>query len=108
MFPLCPPEYLSCDQISFIIQFYPRLFNLPGSGSPNSKLRRCLAAILLDFPRSITDPLLTFQIFSNSDIDHFQSYQGDLEKDYLRFLGQIQNAARDNPVGIEVDFRKTE
>jgi hypothetical protein len=32
-------------------------------------------------------------------------YEGDLEADFLRLLGQIQSAAREKPLGIEIDFR---
>ena len=32
-------------------------------------------------------------------------YEGDLETDFLRVLGQIQQAAREMPVGVEIDFR---
>ncbi|MGB2815380.1 MAG: hypothetical protein WBB97_09945 [Dehalococcoidales bacterium] len=34
-----------------------------------------------------------------------QFYEGDLEADFLRCLGQIQKAAREKPVGVEADFR---
>jgi hypothetical protein len=32
-------------------------------------------------------------------------YTGDLETDFLRLLGQVQRAAMENPVGVEIDFR---
>ena len=32
-------------------------------------------------------------------------YEGDLETDFLRSLGEIRQAARENPLGIEIDFR---
>ena len=34
-----------------------------------------------------------------------QQYEGDLETDYLRILGQIQKEAGDKPVGVVIDFR---
>lgn len=34
-----------------------------------------------------------------------QLYDGDLETDYLRILGQIQREAGEKPVGVEIDFR---
>ena len=36
---------------------------------------------------------------------HDWLYEGDLETDFLRVLGQIQQAAREMPVGVEIDFR---
>jgi hypothetical protein len=35
-------------------------------------------------------------------------YEGDLETDFIRVLGQIQQAAREMPVGVEIDFRAQE
>ena len=36
---------------------------------------------------------------------HEWLYEGDLETDFLRILGQVQEAARALPVGVEIDFR---
>jgi hypothetical protein len=33
-----------------------------------------------------------------------QSYEGDLEADYLKFLATAQKAAKENPVDVEFDF----
>ena len=35
-----------------------------------------------------------------------QLYDGDLESDFWRFLGQVQLAAKENPVGFEIDLRR--
>jgi hypothetical protein len=34
-----------------------------------------------------------------------QLYEGDLEADFLRILGQIQKEAGEKKVGVEIDFR---
>ena len=38
-------------------------------------------------------------------MSHEWLYDGDLETDFLRSLGEIQRAARKKPVGVEIDFR---
>ncbi len=35
-----------------------------------------------------------------------QPYEGNLEADFLSFLGQVQKAARERPDDVEFDFRK--
>jgi len=35
-----------------------------------------------------------------------QPYEGDLEADFLSFLGKVQKAAREKPNDVEFDFRK--
>jgi hypothetical protein len=32
------------------------------------------------------------------------NYEGDLEADYIRFMAEVEKAAKENPVGIEFDF----
>jgi len=104
-FQACPPEYLPEEQISFLVQFYPRLYSLPGRDNPNSDLRRCLADILWDYPASLINPTVYLQKFQEQNRNKSQSYEGDLETDFLRILGQIQREAREQPVGVETDFR---
>jgi hypothetical protein len=36
--------------------------------------------------------------------DNPQTYEGDLEADYLRFLVKVQKAATENPIDVEFDF----
>lgn len=36
---------------------------------------------------------------------HEWLYDGDLETDFLQLLGQIQRAAVERPVGVEIDFQ---
>ena len=106
-FQTCPPDYLFEEQISFLVQFYPKLYSLPGMNNPNSDLRRCLAYILRDYPASLADPmaLLRELLDEYKHQSYQQLYEGDLETDYLRSLGQIQKAAKGKPVGVEADFR---
>jgi hypothetical protein len=33
-----------------------------------------------------------------------QTYAGDLEADYLKFLTKVQKSAKENPVDVEFDF----
>ena len=104
-FQTCPPDYLSEEQISFLVQFYPKLYSLPGRDEPNSDLRRCLANILWDYPTSLINLTVYLRKFQEQNRNKSKSYEGDLEADFLRTLGQIQKAARENPVGVEADFR---
>jgi hypothetical protein len=105
-FHLCPPDYLTGSQIAFLVQFYPRLFSLPGWGKTNAELRRCLATLLLNYPHSLLDPLAALRQARGNCPDSSQPYLGDLESDYLRFLGQVHQAAQEQPLKLEVDFRQ--
>ena len=42
--------------------------------------------------------------FREQNKDKPQTYEGDLEADYLRFLAKVQKAAKENPVDVEFDF----
>ncbi len=107
LFQMCPPYYLSDAQISFLVQFYHRLYSLPGGQESNRELRICLATLLRDYPSSMLNPMASFR----TCLDEYKRwssewlYQGDLETDFLRILGQIQEAAGTLPVGVEIDFR---
>lgn len=106
-FQMCPPHYLSDEQISFLVQFYHKLYSLPGGQEPSSELRWRLAALLRNYPFSLANPMASFYKF----LDEHQHgpkeclYDGDLEADFLCTLGQIQRAAREKPTGMEIDFR---
>ena len=106
-FQMCPPKYLSEEQLSFLVQFYFRLYNLPGGQEPNGELRRCLADLLGEYPTSMANPMATFRKFldEHKSFYHEWLYDGDLETDFLRILGHIQRSAREMPVGVEIDFR---
>ncbi|MFC1905007.1 hypothetical protein ACFLXT_04540, partial [Chloroflexota bacterium] len=83
----------------------PKLYNLPGMDNPNSDLRRCLADIVWDYPASLANPMVYLRRFQKQNRNKLNSYEGDLETDYLRSLGEIQGATRENPLGVEADFR---
>ena len=107
LFQMRPPDYLSGEQISFLVQFYHRLYNLPGGQEPNRELRWCLGILLQDYPASLANPMASLRKFldEHKHWSHEWLYDGDLETDFLRILGQIQRAAREMPVGVEIDFR---
>jgi len=102
----CPPYYLSDEQVAFVVQLYPRLFGLPGSVEPNGQLRGAVARMLQDYPETLSDPTRFLRQFI--DELHLEPYEkayiGDLETDFLRFLGETQKMA-ETRLGIEVDFR---
>ena len=51
------------------------------------------------------DPMSNFREYQKWNKREFQEYKGDLEGDFLRFLGQVQRLAKE-PIEIEVNFRK--
>jgi hypothetical protein len=106
-FQMCPPYYLSDEQVSFLVQFHHRLYSLPGGQEPNRELRWCLAALLRNYPASLANPMASLQklLHGHKHGSHEWLYDGDLETDFLRLLGQIQRAAREKPAGVEIDFR---
>jgi len=101
-----PPYRLSPEQVSFLVQFFPRLYALPGGEEPNSDLRRCVADLLFGYPGSLKKPLKCLENFRRSKQIFLTPYRGDLESDFLRFLGQVQRAAKENPLDVEIDLRK--
>ena len=107
-FQMCPPDSLSDEQVSFLIHFFYRLFSLPGGMEPNRELRLCLVYLLRGYPDSMTNPMASFRKFLDSykHLSHEPLYEGDLEADYLLTLGHIQKATKEEPVGIEMNFRK--
>ena len=98
------PDFLSRQEVSFLIQFWPMLYSLPGGFTPNSALRQCVAHLLYDYPSSMVNPMKCLYDFKQQEKDKLQAYEGDLEADYLRFLAKVQKAAKDNPVDVEFDF----
>ena len=99
-----PPDYLSQEHVSFLVQFYPMLYGLPGGFEPNADLRRCAADLLWDYPAIMANPLKCIQDFRQQKENKSQTYQGDLEADYLRFLAKVQKAAKENPVNVSFNF----
>lgn len=104
---MCPPSYLSDEQISFLVQFYYSLYNLPGGQEPNRELRMCLVDLLRDYPTSMLDPMASFHRFldHHKRFHHEWLYDGDLETDFLHILGHLQKVARESAVEVEIDFR---
>lgn len=49
-FHMCPSDYLSSEQVSFLMYFFPRLYSLPGGEKPNREPRWSLAVFLRYFP----------------------------------------------------------
>ena len=88
------------------MQFYPMLFSLPGRLEPNGLLRSCVASLLHPYPESMIDPLATLHKERNGEWNKNWKYEGDLEMDFLKFLGKVQKFSIEKPVDVEVDFRK--
>ena len=99
-----PPDHLSPEQVAFLIQYFPMLFSLPGGFEPNSDLRRCAANFHWDYPAILANPLKCLHDFLEQNQGEPQTYEGDLEADYLMFLAKVQKAARENPADVEFDF----
>ena len=98
------PDYLTSEQVSFLVQFYPMVYSLSGGFESNTELRQCLAEMLLDYPDVMTNPMQHLKKFQEWNRDKPKMYQGDLEADYLHFLGHVQKAAKENPINVEFDF----
>jgi hypothetical protein len=106
-FQMCPPHYLSSEQISFLVHFFHRLYALPGGQEPDRELRWCLGSLLRNYPASLSNAMESLRFFLDEHKRWSPEwlYNGDLETDYLRLLGQIQREAREMPVELEIDFR---
>jgi len=52
------------------------------------------------------DPLGTLRKERNRSNNKGREYEGDLEMDFLKFLGKVQKLTKEKPVDVEVDFRK--
>jgi len=104
---MCPPDYLSDEQISFLVPFFHRLYSLPGGQEPNRELRWCLCVLLQNYPASLVNPMASYRKFLDEHKLELREwlYEGDLEGDFLRFLRDIQKAAREKPLRLEIDFR---
>ena len=107
-FPMRPPDYLSSEQVSFLMHFYLRLYSLPGGMEPNGQLRRCLVNLTREYPTSMSNPMTSFRTCLDEQklFPHVKPYEGDLEADFLRCLGEIQRSAKEMPVHVEIDFRR--
>jgi hypothetical protein len=107
-FHMHPPDYLTQQHISFLMQLYPRLFSLPGGLEPNGELREVLADVTYHFPDTYLEPMIAFRhhLEQKARYRREEKYSGDLERDFLRILGEIHKAAKVNPIEFIADFRK--
>jgi hypothetical protein len=101
---LNPPDHLSPEQIAFLIQYFPLLYRLPGGFELNSDLRRCVADFHWNFPAVLTNPMKCVHDFLEQNQNEPRKYEGDLEADYIMFLAKVQQASKENPVDVELDF----
>ena len=81
---------------------------LPGAEKPNRELRWALAEMVHDSQIIPANPTIYLQGFIK---DHRRwhdkwLYTGDLETDFLRFLGETLRLAKASLIGIEVEFKK--
>lgn len=106
-FQMRPPDYLSSEQVSFLVQLYFRFYNLPGGREQNGELRLCAVDLVRDFPASLGKPLESLKhVCAERNYWHNRlPYHGDLELDFLRLLSEVFKAAKNNPIGVEFDFR---
>jgi len=105
-YQMCPPEYISGEHIVFLKHFYPRLYSLPGGDEPNRELRVALAYLLRNYPASLANPLISLRGYLKERTSYFHEwkYDGDLETDFLRFLAEVQKAAKTEALP-DADFR---
>jgi len=99
-----PPDHLSREQVAFLIQFFPMLYRLPSEFESKADLRQCVAAFHWNYLAILANPMKCINEFREQNKDNPQTYEGDLEADYLRFLAKIQKAAKENPVDVEFNF----
>jgi hypothetical protein len=52
----------------------------------------------------MNDPMLRLRDYKKMNPNKPMNYEGDLEADYIRFMAEVEKAAKENPVGIEFDF----
>lgn len=106
-FRMCPPFPLSSEQVSVLVQFYPRLYSLPRGEEPNHELRAYMDRLLQDYPTSLTNPIESLREFivAQKRLSPKWMYSGNLETDFLRLFGEIQKAARAEPFASDIDFR---
>ncbi len=105
-FRMHPPDYLSTEQVSFLMHFFPKVYSLPGAMEANNQLRSCLARLLWEYPDSMNNPMTSLRLCMDEDgrFPREEPYEGDLEADFLRALGEIQRSVKATPLSVEVDF----
>jgi hypothetical protein len=95
---------MNMAQTTWLANFYYRLFNLPGEGHPQSALRHCLAALLLDYPSRLKELPVMISLYITENPQESAVYPGDLETDCYRFLSEVGQAASENPLAVAIDF----
>jgi hypothetical protein len=103
-FSLSENIVLSREETSWLAHFYQKLVKLPGQGHPEAILRRCLAALLLDYPAELTRIPALLNRFGDENRVELTNYPGDLEWDLYRFLGKVTHAAESEPLNVRIDF----
>jgi hypothetical protein len=88
-----PPDFLSREQVAFLIQCYPMMYSLPGGFTADAALRKCVAGFLWYYPAILANPMRCLNQFREQNKGNVQSYEGDLEADYLKFLAKVQKKA---------------
>jgi hypothetical protein len=101
-----PPQQMTAEQVAFLMNFYSRLNALPGSYLPNGELRFMLCQLIDEYPDSLIDAMDHFRDrrIEYARLYHGVKYEGDLETDYLKFLGDTQLLAKKTEAP-EVDFK---
>ena len=65
-----------------------------------------MIALLEKYPASMKKPISILNTF----VHHYREtesewlYEGDLEMDFLKFLGQVQRLVKEKPGDVEADF----
>ena len=59
-----PPNHLSRAHVTFLIQFFPMMYSLPGGLEPNAALRFCVSDFHWDYPSILANPMLLVNILN--------------------------------------------
>jgi len=84
-----PPNHLSRECITFLSQFFTMMYSLPGGLEPNAALRFCVSDFHWNYPVILVNPMKCVHDFQKLHKDKAQTYEGDLEADYLMFLARV-------------------
>ena len=82
------------------------MYSLPGGFTADAALRKCVADFLWYYPAILANPMKCLNDFRNENKDKPQTYEGDLEADYLRFLAKVQKAAKKTRWMLSLIFHK--
>ncbi len=106
-YQLIPPCQLTSEQVTFLLHYEVEMYKLPPWSEPGGALREALVDLLFT-PDGLKNPIKIFRKFQKDEYNQekMRKYPGDLEHDFLRFLGMIQRLTKEQPFEIEVDFGK--